>query len=218
MSVASFLQGYPDLFIRQRKELVEILVDWEMGNQYTILDAEQNELAYVAEKKGGIWSFFRRGFLRSHRPLEIAVVDRAGERALDLTRPFFFLFSSLDVTSGGRSLGRVERRFGVLYKRYDLIDATTVCFARVKAPRWRLWTFPVEGEDGASTSTISKKWGGVLREAFTDADTYRVEFGDARWTEEQRAVILAAAISIDFDFFENNQGSGGVLDFKGNFD
>ncbi len=208
MSVASFLVGHPDLFIRQRKELVEILVDWEMGNQYTILDSEQNELAHVAEKKGGIWSFFRRGFLRSHRPLEIAVVDRQGQRALDLTRAFFFLFSSLDVTTGsGRPVGRVERRFGVLYKKYDLLDATGVRFARVNAPRWRLWTFPVEGEDGVSSATISKKWGGVLREVFTDADTYRVEFGGANWTDEQRAVILATAISIDFDFFENTQGS-----------
>jgi uncharacterized protein YxjI len=206
MSVASFLTAHPELYIRQRKELVEILVDWEMGNQYTIHDANENELAHVAEKKGGIWSFFRRGFLRSHRPLEIVVVDRAGGRALDLKRPFFFLFSSLDVSEGsGRSLGRVERRFGFLYKKYDLVDATGVRFARVKAPRWRLWTFPVEGEDGVSTSTISKKWGGVLREVFTDADVYRVDFEGARWSEEQCAVILAAAISIDFDFFENNQ-------------
>jgi len=212
MSVAPFLTGHPALFIRQRDEMVEILVDWEMGNQYTILDASENELAHVAEKKGGIWSFLRRGFLRSHRPLEIAVVDRTGERALDLTRPFFFLFSSLDVIGREqRRLGRVERRFGVLYKRYDLIDSAGSRFARVRAPRWRLWTFPVEGEDRISTATISKKWGGVLREVFTDADTYRVDFGDARWTDEHRAVILAAAISIDFDFFENQQGSDGLL-------
>ena len=213
MRVAAFLTEHSNLFIRQRKELVEILVDWEMDNQYSILDAEQNELAHVAEKKGGIWAFFRRGFLRSHRPLEIAVVDRGGQRVLNLARPFFWIFSTLDVTTGeGRTLGLVQRRWGVLHKKYDLFDAVGSCFARVKAPRWRLWTFPVEGSDGVSEATIAKKWGGVLREVFTDADTYRVEFGEGCWSEEQRAVILAAAISIDFDFFENNQGRGGVLD------
>jgi uncharacterized protein YxjI len=212
-ALTSFLTNQPELFIRQRKEMVEILVDWEMGNQYTVCDAQQNELAHVVEKKGGFWSFFRRGFLRSHRPLEVAVTDRQRQRALDLSRPFFFLFSSLAVTThDGGALGQVERRFGVLYKRYDLLDRTGVCFARVRAPRWRLWTFPIEGADGVSAATISKKWGGMLREAFTDADTYRVEFGTG-WNEEQRAVILAAAISIDFDFFENNQGSDGLLSF-----
>ena len=212
MSVAPFLTGYPDLFIQQRQELIEIAVDWEMGNRYAILDSEENELAQVVEKKGGVWGFLLRGFLRSHRALEIAVMDRLGEQVLKLSRPFFFFFSSLDVTGReGRRLGWIQRRFGILYKRYDLVEAAGTRFARVRAPRWRLWTFPVEGEDGISTATISKKWGGALREVFTDADTYRVEFGDARWTEEQRAIILAAAISIDFDFFENNQGSRGLL-------
>lgn len=214
MNAAPFLTGHEELFIEQRKEMVEILVDWEMGNQYTILDSGQNELAHVAEKKGGAWSFLRRGLLRSHRPLEVAIVDRQGQHALELSRPFFLLFSSLEVTGGeGRPLGRVERRFGLLYKRYDLLDASGVCFARIRAPRWRLWTFPVEGADGVSTATISKKWGGAMREVFTDADTYRVGYGQASWNDEQRAVILAAAISIDFDFFENNQGSNGLLGF-----
>ena len=39
-------------------------------------------------------------------------------------------------------------------------------------------------------------------------NTYRVELAPMPWTEEQRVVLLAAAVSIDFDFFENNQGSG----------
>ena len=83
-------------------------------------------------------------------------------------------------------------------------------FAQISGPRWRLWTFPVEGANGI-TATISKKWSGMLREFFSDADTFRVEFGPGGWSEEQRAIILAAAISIDFDFFENNQGNAGLL-------
>ena len=83
-------------------------------NQYTILDAQENELAHLAERKSGLWRFLRRGFLGSHRPLEIAVVDREGSQVMHLQRPFFFVFSSLDVSSGeGRPLGRVARRFGL---------------------------------------------------------------------------------------------------------
>ena len=63
----------------------------------------------------------------------------------------------------------------------------------------------------AGEALISKRWGGGLREIFTDADTFMVDFGNGIWTEEQRQVIFAAAMSIDFDFFENNQGSRGVL-------
>ena len=61
-------------------------------------------------------------------------------------------------------------------------------------------------------AAVSKRWGGVLREAFTDADTFRVDFGSNGFSAQQRAVIFAAAISIDFDFFEKNQGVSGASD------
>ena len=67
-------------------------------------------------------------------------------------------------------------------------------------------------DSGQERGKVAKKWGGALREVFTDADAFLVDFSDHSWTSAQRAVIFAAAISIDFDFFENNQGSGSVLD------
>ena len=39
---------------------------------------------------------------------------------------------------------------------WDLIDESGTCFARVKAPRWRLWTFPIRSEDGVTSGTISR--------------------------------------------------------------
>ena len=110
-------------------------------------------------------------------------------------------------------IGGAHRRFGILYRKYDLRDAHGRTFARVESPIWRIWTFFVKAEDGRE-ATIGKKWGGLLREVFADADTFGVDFSRATWTPAERAVIFAAAVSIDFDFFENNAGVGGVLDFS----
>ena len=207
-----FFEGQNQFFIRQRKELTEILIDWETRNQYQILGPNEEELGNIAERAGGMSGFLWRSFLRSHRGFEIRVMDREGGLVLELARSFFLLFSDLAVTAGGgRTVGHVRRRFGVLYKRYDLEDASGDCFARVKSPRWRFWTFPVLSERGTGDAVISKKWGGALREVFADADTFMIDYQNGGWTQEERAVIFAAAISIDFDFFENNQGSGGVL-------
>ncbi len=212
MSLSALLDGHSQLFIQQKKELAEILIDWETKNQYAIFDAQQTQLGLILERAGGAGDFIRRAFLRSHRPFDVRVTDAQGAHRLSLTRPFFFLFSTLKIEDEhGRVLGNVRRRFGVIYKRYDLLDATERVFASIKSPRWRLWTFPVAGADGHREATISKKWKGALREIFTDADTFSVDFGHFGWTTDERAVLLGAAISIDFDFFENNQGSGGVL-------
>ncbi len=112
----------------------------------------------------------------------------------------------------GDRVGSIHRRFGILYKKYDLKDRMGRLFATVSSPRWRLWTFPIKDLSGEVCATVSKRWGGGLREVFTDADTFRIDFGTHAWTPEQRAILFALALSIDFDFFENNQGSKSLWD------
>jgi len=197
----------PQLYVRQKKEWAEIIVDWETANQYEILDAQSNSVGLVAERSGGFLDAIKRLFLRSHRPLSIDVFDGSGQAVLHFGRTFFFFFSDLFVDStSGQRLGAVHRRFGILYKKYDLLDGSGQVFARIQAPLWRIWTFPLIDSAGQAIGQISKKWSGFLREAFTDSDTFLIDYGNGAWSEPQRAVILAAAISVDFDFFEENQG------------
>ena len=63
---------------------------------------------------------------------------------------------------------------------------------------------------GKKVANIAKKWGGALREVFTNADAFLIDYGAANWKAHERAVIFAAAISIDFDFFEQNKGGAGA--------
>lgn len=62
--------------------------------------------------------------------------------------------------------------------------------------------FMVMSPDGSTeVGKISKQWSGVLREAFTDADTFGINFPidlDVR----MKAVLLGATFLIDFNFFE----------------
>lgn len=213
--LVDLLTHHSTLFIQQRKEWTEIVIDWETSNKYAILDSQRGEQGFIAERGGGFATKLKRLLLRSHRPLDIDVLSRTSEVLLHLSRAFFWFFSDLDVKSPeGERFGSVHRRFGILRKIYDLKDETGHVFARIESPIWRLWTFPVVG----TQAVISKKWGGALRELFTDADTYRVDFSDHPWSNPQRAVLLAAAISIDFDFFENNQGRGGLLNLMPGWD
>jgi len=212
MTPVPFLRDRQRVFVRQRKEWTEILTGWETRNQYEVLGEDGEAIGRIAEPGGGLMDHVRRFFLRSHRPLDVGVFTPEGEQVLRLSRGFFFLFSDLFVaTPEGREIGRVERRFGVFHRKYDLKDGHGQVFARIAGPVWRIWTFPVVGDDGHRRATIRKKWGGLLREVFADADTFGIDFERADWSDDECAVIFAAGLSIDFDFFENNQGSGGLL-------
>src|SRR5687768_7005220 len=126
----ALLESNPNLFIQQRKEWVEIIVDFETVNKYAVMDERKSDIGWIAERGGGFGAVLRRWFLRSHRPLEIDVFDRAGSTVLRLSRPFFWFFSDLSVsTAEGERLGSVHRRWGILHKKYDLRDETGVVFA-----------------------------------------------------------------------------------------
>jgi uncharacterized protein YxjI len=197
----------PDsLTIRQEpRGLLEILTDWEIANEYTISDGVGRIRGFAVEQGRGAGAGLTRTFLGSRRPFHIAVLA-ASEREviLELNRPFVILFSRVTVTSGARTIGTIRRRFSLLHRTYDLADSGGKVFARIAGPLLRIWTFPVFDLQGNQRAEIVKKWSGLRQEYFTDADTFRLSFRQAAWTVEQRAVVLAAALSIDFDFFENN--------------
>ena len=202
------LESAEEYFVHQKKEWTEILIGFETKNQYEVLNTEGQGVGTISEVSSGFGGFLKRNFFGSHRSLDVRVHDAEGQPQLKFARPFFFWFSSLEVfEEGGVKLGQVNRRFGILYKKYDLVDAQDRCFAKIRSPLWRLWTFSVRHVNDVSEATISKKWGGLLREAFADADTFRVTYESGTWTAAERLVLFAAAISIDFDYFEDNEPS-----------
>jgi hypothetical protein len=63
-------------------------------------------------------------------------------------------------------------------------------------------TSGVGGGLGPEVALISKKWGGFLKEAFLDADTFRLDYKSSTLSEQQRTLILAAGLFIDLQYFE----------------
>ena len=208
VEIEKTIDASPQLIIRQIKEWAEIIINFESRNKYEIQTPSGEKFGYIVERDGGLLDTLKRVFLRSHRPLEIDILGNDGGNAYHLSRKFFFLFSDLNVADrDGQKLGSIHRRFGILYKKYDICDKHGNPFAHIQAPIWRLWTFPISNKTGQDVGVISKKWQGLLREAFTDADSFLVDYGKGAWQTSQKIVILCAAVSIDFDFFEDNQGN-----------
>ncbi len=211
-SIEDFIKKSDAFIIQQKKEWIEIFSGFETKNKYQILDEQKNELGFIIEQGSGILHTLKRIFLRSHRPFEIIVMDNSGEKLLQFNRRFFWFFSDLNIQLENKKYGSIHRRFSLFSKVYSVLDSSEREIFRVKSPFWRIWSFPIFNNMNQNVGIITKKWQGFVKEVFTDSDGYLIKLNNSL-TPEQKVLLFSCGISIDFDYFENNQGSASLLDF-----
>ena len=197
------LNGVDSLVIQQQKEWGEILSGFETKNKYAVMSATGQQLYYAAEVGG---NFLVRMFLKAYRPFNMAVVSPDNQITMNLKSPFRFYFRELHIlTPSGQQLGRIQRRFTLLRRRYTVYDAQGQELLELFGPLLHPWTFEIR-QDEQILGKITKKWSGLVKEAFTDADNFGVTF-PADWPNEAKAVLLGAVFLIDFVHFENKDNN-----------
>ncbi len=193
------LSSISALIVSQKKEWGEILTGFETKNKYVVIDPSGNEL-YMAVEEGG--SILLRIFLKALRPFEIKVLTFDNKPALQLKRPFRFYFHQLNVfDSQGSPLGTIQRRFSILRRIYSVLDGSGREIFQLFGPILHPWTFEIR-KNGMEYGKITKKWSGLLKEGFTDADNFGVSFPTG-WDIKVKALFLGAVFLIDFVHFEN---------------
>ncbi|MFA6318749.1 MAG: phospholipid scramblase-related protein, partial [Elusimicrobiota bacterium] len=136
------------------------------------------------------------------------IFDKDNKPALRVRRPWFWIWSSTFVEDGcGRPVGSIHRKFRWISRRFDILDPAGQLAAGVEAGFFRIWTFDLVDPTGAKIGAITKKWGGLLKEVFSDADRFVVMLDGpaAPRSDDAKAAILGAALALDFDYFEDNQ-------------
>ena len=196
------LTEHQKLIIRQEKEMIEVFTAFETANRYSVNTADGAQLMYAYEESG----MMSRQFMGSHRPLSIHVIDSDRQPVLEASRDFFWMLSHLRVSEGGRPVGTLNRRFAPLARKFTLADADAQSLAQIYGSVFRPWTFITKDKRGNEIARIDKKWSGLGRELFTDADTFVVQFTDGSTDQQFRLLMLASAFAIDLDFFEGNNG------------
>ncbi|KAL3459842.1 Scramblase-domain-containing protein [Aspergillus heterothallicus] len=97
-------------------------------------------------------------------------------------------------------------------------------FAYVDEP-FLSWDFSLRSADSRLIGSVNRDFVGFAREIFTDTGVYALRMDSAAlkaleapdqgtaatgMSFDQRAVMLATAVSIDFDYFSRHSGSGGI--------
>lgn len=100
-------------------------------------------------------------------------------------------------------------------------------FAYVDEP-FLSWDFSLRSAEGKPIGSVNRDFVGFTREIFTDTGVYALRMDSATagpganadpaaaierptgMTLDQRAIMLASAVSIDFDYFSRHSDSGGI--------
>lgn len=186
--------------VRQKVERLEAITGIETKNRYEVLTPDGRAVALAYEESGTL----SRLFLESHRPLTLHIADLGGRDIFVASRSFFWFFMHLKVhDSDGRALGGIRRKFGFLKRRMVIEDTSGNIVAEVSGSVFRRYTFTIR-QSGQEIGRITKRWSGLGREMFTDADTFLVELPIGHGDDDFQALALATAFAVDLDFFERS--------------
>lgn len=195
------LQSARELYVRQQREVAE-LFGFETRNKYAISTSEREPIGFAAEQHKGILGFLLRQFLGHWRKFEIIFFDVERKPLFRAVHPFRFFFQRLEIyDAAGRLLGSLQQRWGFFAKRFDVQQPDGSMLFEMRSGFFKLWTFPFF-RDGFEQAVIEKRWSGALTEMFTDKDNFRVRFLNPALSNDERQLILAAAIFVDLQYFE----------------
>ena len=194
------LKSLNSLLISQKKEWGEILTGFDTKNKYVISDKSGETIYYAAEEGGSLLSRF---FLKSLRPFTMVVLTDSDQVLLRVKRVFRFWFHEAKIVdSQDESLGVLKKRFSIFRRKYSVFDGNGEEIYQLFGPILKPWTFFIKN-NGTEYGKITKKWSGLLKESFTEADNFGVVFPE-EWDVKVKALFLGAVFLIDFVHFEKD--------------
>lgn len=205
-SVIDRFSRFQRLTVRQQKRWLEVLTSFEVKNTYDVFDERGAAALRVREQGQGFWSLIKRLFMGPMRPFHVLVSDvQTGETLLELHRPFRFIFHRLEVhTSDGKLVGAIQKRWSWIRRIYAIEYPVEQPRAELFGPILKPWTFEIHLGDRV-VGQIQKRWSGLGKELFTDADNFGVDLANV--TEPWLKVLaFAAVVLIDVVHFEKSKG------------
>ncbi|KAK9432751.1 Scramblase-domain-containing protein [Lipomyces doorenjongii] len=221
----------PELVIRREIEIIGLAVGYEQANRYTLMSRDRVLFGSMEEVDQGFLSFITRQLYRLHRPFTVRAYDVFGNHILTLRRRFSWINSRLQVflprneNSEEVLIGESHQRWHPWRRQYNLFlrEESFTQFAIINAP-FLAYRFDLLNEQSRLLGIVWRQWMGIGTEVFTDVGEYVLSMDSASTAEsvadekvqgmtlDERAVMLATSISIDFDYFSRHSGRGGIIE------
>ncbi|KAF0880418.1 PLS1 scramblase, partial [Crocuta crocuta] len=208
-----YLSQIDQILVHQQVELLEVLTGFETNNKYEIKNSFGQRIYFAAEDT----DCCTRYCCGASRPFTMRIVDNMGQEVITVERPLRCghcccpcCLQEIEVHAPpGVPVGYVTQtwhpclpKFTIQNeRREDVLKITGLC---VVCSCCADVDFEIKSLDEETiVGKISKQWTGFVREAFTDADNFGIQF-PVDLDVKMKAVMLGASFLIDFMFFERS--------------
>jgi len=188
--VEAFFDGRSGIGVHQKRKI------FELRNSYTLTDEDGAVAGRVEQARQSPLTFLVRlaSSLDAALPVTLEVTDAAGAPVLLLEKGWFT--TKIRASSpAGAEVGTIGRKIRIGKPVYVMTRGGAE-LGVIKAEDWRSRHFAILDGQEQEIGRVTKQWRGLLTEAFTDADSYAVEFAPGS-SAGQRALALAGALAVD---------------------
>jgi uncharacterized protein YxjI len=196
-----------DVFVISQKAKVI-----EMTDEYRVFDDAGNQIGEIREVGQSKAKKLVRLFSDVDQFLthELGVFDADGRQVLMLERPAKLVRSKIRVTDDeGAEGGSIVQENVVGKKQFALLDRSGERIGSIDGENWVSWDFVIHDTTGAEVGRITKEWVGILKEAYTTADTYILQI-EADVSPDLRLLMFASAAGIDVALKQDDRDGVGV--------
>lgn len=169
------------------------------GNKYVIFDTTNKPILFAKEE-----SSFLSLMGGKERAFNMQLCDENQIEVISLRRPYTFGPDKMEVSLCGSVVSVVRQKPTMMTPVLYINDAGDRPVLRIKGPIGfsGQCDFELQTANKQPIGVIQKKWGGLMKELFTDSDQFHIHFPmdlDVRF----KAAVLGTCFLIDFLYYEH---------------
>ena len=212
---------FDSICVKQDPELLEAITGCETNNSYKVFTTPNAMDAVMSVEE--TTTCCMRFWCGPGRAASLVVFQRAGQLVMKMERLLRAqscccpcCLQKMDVFGpNGELLGTVEQKWSCCAANLRVLNDKRETLFRITGPVSMLQAvccpkaieFDVISEkNGGMVGKILKNWTGFVKESFTDADNFTIEFVDKSVEVNEKALLFGALFLIDFMYFEDSDG------------
>jgi uncharacterized protein YxjI len=182
---------YDDYFIDEKVAFLKFT------NAYKVYNSGGDTIGAIRETMPAGLKVLSLLLGKAFLPFKLDILDTEENVLAAIKRGWTFFMSKIEVLDArGSVIAHINQRFKLLKPTFNILDPQGSPIAAITGD-WKAWNFTITGNEGGQIGTITKKWAGILKEAFTTADKYIVSIKPGAPVDAKKIALIATAITID---------------------